>query len=175
MKTIIYSNARNTISLIRKGNSNIYRANGALDVITQSEADYAIESKNLVPLPLKHRMFILSIIVNEQLDRQLDVTVTLEQHEKMLPGVWVRGTIQSRNSPRFKCLPCFFTFIPKRIKRGVYEYTPVVEMVCENNGELSMYRQVYDRFEPIESTALKEDDFHRLGFIGESKVSRIAS
>lgn len=175
MKTHIYSNARNTISLIRRGNSNLYRANNQLDVITQSEADYAIESKNLVPLPIKHRMFILSIVIDDKLERQLDVTVTIEQHEKMLPGVWMRGTIQSRNSSRFKCLPCFFTFIPKRVKRGVYEFTPVVEMVSENNGELSMYRQVYDRFEPIESTALKEDDFHRLGFIGESRVSRIAS
>lgn len=164
----ILSNAAGTKRMIVNGASATMRDQNVLSVHSGSEIETLITKHHLVDLPITHRNMILNISANDQ---QLSVRVTLFELEKSLPGVWFRSEV-ARTSGDRRTLPCYFTFVPVRKRRGVYDYQPVINMIHLDGSELSMFPQVYDTWEPIKESALKAADYTTLGITGHSSRKR---
>ena len=172
MSLKLLTNAAGTKRLICNGNTASFNDLNVLSVHTVSEFDTLIAKHHLVELPITHRCFNLHI--NAANDQQLSVRVSLFELEKNLPGIWFRGEV-SRTTGDRRTVPCYFTMLPIRRRRGVYDFRPVVNMVHTDSGSLAMFQQDYDGFEPIKESVLKSADYVALGIVGKpSRVKRTA-
>lgn len=161
----LYANAAGTKRMIVNNGAATMKDQNVLSVHTSSEIEGLIAKHHMVELPIHHRCFMLSINANAQ---QLSVRVTLFELEKSLPGVWFRGTV-SRTTGDRRTLPCYFSFVPVRKKRGVYEFQPVVNMLHMDGNDLSLFPQVYDTFEPIKESVLRASDYASLGISSQAR------
>lgn len=161
----IYTNAAGTKRFIVNGSNGHFKDQNILSVHSKSEFVALIEKHHLVETPITHRSYNLSI---QAAGKELTVRVTLFNLEKDLPGLWFRGEITRTTSDR-RVLPCYFSLIPVRKKRGVYEFRPVVNMIHLSGAELSMFRQEYDGYEPIKESVLKNADYVSLGIVGKTR------
>lgn len=164
----IFANAAGTKRMIVNNGAATMKDQNILSVHSASEIEGLVAKHHLVELPIHHRCFMLNINAN---DHQLSVRVTLFELEKGLPGVWFRGEV-SRTSGDRRTLPCYFSLIPVRKRRGVYEYQPVVNMLHMDGNDLSLFPQVYDTFEPIKESVLKASDYAALGISSHVKRKR---
>lgn len=155
-------NAAGTKRFILNGDNGYFKDQNILSLHSKSEIPLLIEKHHLVEAPITHKAYLLSIVVA---GKELTVRVTLFELEKSLPGLWFRGEI-TKPSDRL-VLPCYFSLIPVRKKRGLYEFHPVVNMIHMSGTSLSLFRQDYDSFEPIKESLLKTSDFIALGVIGK--------
>lgn len=155
----IFVNAAGTKRLIVNGNNATFKDQSVLSSHSDSEFDTLITKHHLVEIPFTHKNYILRINANDQ---QLSVRVSLFELEKCLPGVWFRGEVSRLEGDR-RTLPCYFSMVPIRKKRGVYSFQPVVNMVHLDGADLSMFPQTYDAIEPIKESLLKAGDYQALG------------
>lgn len=161
----LMTNAAGTKRFIINETAGHFKDQNILSVHAKSEIPTLIEKHHLVATPITHRSYNLSI---RAACKELSVRVTLFELEKTLPGLWFRAEITRTTSDR-RVLPCFFSLIPVRKKRGVYEFRPVVNMVHMSGAELSMFRQEYDDYEPIKESVLKNADYVSLGIVGKTR------
>lgn len=166
----LYTNSAGTKRLIRNGASATFKDQNVLSAHNASEVESIVAKHHLVELPVTHRSFTLSISANAQ---QLMARVTLFELEKNLPGIWFRGEITRTQGP-VRTVPCYFTFVPVRKKRGVYEFRPMVNMIHMDGSDLAMFAQNYDAFEPIKESSLKASDYIALGVIGKTNKRKSA-
>lgn len=154
----IMVNANGTKRLVINGANIMFSYNGRNSMHSKSELDSLVATHKLVLIPLTHRSYILHI---GAASKNLAVRVSLFKLDKQLPGVWFSGEV-AKVTGDCRTFPCYFTMVPVRKKRGVYDFCPIVNIIHNDGSDLSMYKQIYDTYEPISESRLRRQDFPAL-------------